>query len=100
MMNDETQAHIDFIEGVMAEEKDKVRKDANGHTWRYKMAEGMKQAIEHKEYKKQLRADAQERQFHEREVIRLKEHWEETQRRARLAERIIEHEEDELGIAG
>ena len=84
----------------MAEEKDKVRKDAGGHTWRYQMARGMKQAIEYRRSKERLRTMAQLRKARECEVTRLQEHMKETKRRFSMVERIIEHEEDELGIAG
>jgi hypothetical protein len=53
-MNDGTREHYDFLENVLHEERYKKRKDGHGRTWRYKLAEGLKQVIDHKEYKKEI----------------------------------------------
>ena len=94
MMNDATQAHLNFIENVIAREKLRRRKDAPGaHTWKYQMAQGLKAVIEHKEYKKDK---IRKRQA----AIAAKKELAELRRRFRLVEGIIEHEEDELDLAG
>ena len=73
-MQAEYDPHLEYrryAENVMILDRNEVRYDGNGHSYRYRMAEGMLEVLDHMAHKRLLRREGEER-AEQKEVARMK----------------------------